>query len=50
LANGWLAFESNAERRRLAPIPAAWHLMPEERLRALWRTAEALPPRRRLVE
>ncbi|MEO5817328.1 MAG: hypothetical protein ABIT20_18820 [Gemmatimonadaceae bacterium] len=50
LAHGWLAFESNDERRRLAPIPAEWHLMPEERLRALWRDAEALPPRRRLLE
>lgn len=23
-ASGWLAFESEAERRRLAPIPSAW--------------------------
>ncbi|HYR08234.1 MAG TPA: hypothetical protein VEQ60_10715 [Longimicrobium sp.] len=23
-ASGWLAFESNGERRRLAPIPRAW--------------------------
>src|SRR5687767_5327555 len=23
-ASGWLAFESEAERRRLAPIPRAW--------------------------
>jgi hypothetical protein len=50
LANGWLAFESNEERRRLAPIPAEWHLMSEERLRALWREAEPLPQRRRLLE
>jgi hypothetical protein len=50
LADGWLAFESNDERRRVAPIPAEWHLMSEERLRALWRNAESLPPRRRLVE
>ena len=51
LANGWLAFESGDARRRLAPIPAEWHLLPEERLRELWRTAEQLPRRRkRLIE
>lgn len=50
LANGWLAFESTDERRRLAPIPAEWHLMSEERLRALWRDAERRPRRRRLLE
>jgi hypothetical protein len=50
LANGWLAFESSDERRRVAPIPAEWHLMTEEQLRALWREAELLPQRRRLLE
>ena len=25
-ANGWLCFESNAEKRRLAPIPEGWEL------------------------
>ena len=51
LATGWLAFEWGDARRRLAPIPADWHLLPEERLRELWRAAEQLPPRRRrLVE
>ena len=50
LAEGWLAFESNDERRRVAPIPDQWHLMEEEALRALWREAELLPRRRRLVE
>lgn len=50
LANGWLAFERSDERRRLAPIPREWHLLPEERLRALWRDAETLPRRRRLLE
>jgi hypothetical protein len=51
LAAGWLAFESSGARRRLAPIPADWHLLSEEQLRALWRDAEVLPQRRRrLVE
>ena len=50
LAHGWLAFQSGKERRRLAPIPPDWHLFTEDRLRELWRAAEQLPPRRRLVE
>jgi hypothetical protein len=51
LAAGWLAFESNNARRRIAPIPLDWHLLTEEELRALWRDAEVLPQRRRrLVE
>ena len=50
LAAGWLAFESSDERRRLAPIPNEWHLMAEDALRALWRAAELLPKRRRLIE
>ena len=25
-AGGWLTFESDHERRRLAPIPADWHI------------------------
>lgn len=51
LAGGWLAFESGVMRRRLAPIPSEWHLLPEDRLRELWRAAEPLPHRkRRLIE
>jgi hypothetical protein len=51
LASGWLAFECGEERRRIAPIPPEWHLLPDEELRALWRRAELLPPRRKgLVE
>jgi hypothetical protein len=51
LAEGWLAFESSDARRRLAPIPADWHLLSEEQLRTLWRAAEELPNRRkRLIE
>lgn len=51
LARGWIAFEWNDERRRVAPIPPRWDAMPEEELRGLWRDAERLPPRRkRLVE
>jgi hypothetical protein len=51
LAQGWIAFECGDERRRVAPIPAGWDALPEPGLRALWRDAEHLPPRRkRLIE
>jgi hypothetical protein len=51
LAQGWIAFECNDERRRVAPIPDGWSELPEGALRDLWRGAEQLPPRRkRLVE
>jgi hypothetical protein len=51
LARGWVAFECDDERRRVAPIPAGWDTLPDEGLRELWRGAERLPPRRKgLVE
>ena len=51
LAAGWIAFECGEERRRAAPIPERWELLPDDALRAIWRDAERLPPRRkRLVE
>jgi hypothetical protein len=51
LAQGWVAFECESDRRRVAPIPAGWHELAEEALVALWRTAECLPARRKgLVE
>ena len=39
LAEGWLAFESSWEKRRLAPIPAGWTELPEETLRQLCQQA-----------
>ncbi|MEP6733701.1 MAG: hypothetical protein ABJE10_23850 [bacterium] len=51
LAQGWLAFEFNDERRRLVPIPPGWERMSETELLGLWRDAEPLPMRRRrLIE
>jgi hypothetical protein len=51
LAHGWIAFECGDERRRVAPILDGWAALPEEELRAVWRGAERLPPRRKgLVE
>src|SRR5438034_5245279 len=35
LAEGWLCFESEAEKRRLAPIPLGWELWDEHSLREL---------------
>lgn len=50
LAQGWVAFECGDERRRFAPIPSGWDRFSEPELRALLERAEALPPRRRLIE
>ena len=51
LESGWLAFESGTLRRRAVPIPTDWHLLPEDGLREIWRSAEQLTQRRRrLVE
>jgi hypothetical protein len=41
LANGWLAFQCDDARRRLAPIPSQWQSMSEDELRALVRRAQA---------
>ena len=51
LARGWLAFESDTMRCRLAPIPDEWHTLPERELRALLQRAEKVgPKRKRLIE
>ena len=34
-SDGWLIFESGADRRRLSPIPADWEKVPADRLSAL---------------
>ena len=39
-AAGWLTFDSGTETRRLAPIPADWHLLADGELAALCRSAE----------
>ena len=36
---GWLTFESGDRKRRLAPIPSGWELMPDDSLRALLASA-----------
>ena len=41
-AAGWLAFESGAERRRLAPIPSTWEEAPDAALCELLAKATAV--------
>jgi hypothetical protein len=50
LRDGWLAFRSAAERRRLAPIPGGWHLLTERGLRMLLASTVTTGQTRRLVE
>ncbi|HEY4307123.1 MAG TPA: hypothetical protein VGM82_21815 [Gemmatimonadaceae bacterium] len=46
--DGWLAFETKGEKRRLAPIPNDWELANDEQLYHLLERAEQIrrPPRR----
>ena len=39
LAAGWLCFESDGEKRRLAPIPTGWEDLPVADLVTLWAAA-----------
>ena len=48
---GWLTFESEEEKRRYAPVPAAWESMPDDQLARLCSAAQSAPKRRgRFVE
>jgi hypothetical protein len=47
--NGWLVFECEVERRRLAPIPDAWEDFSEAELEQLCRLAVVVPVRRTLT-
>lgn len=42
LARGWLAFKSEDEKRRLAPIPANWESYRGRELRELWEKADVI--------
>lgn len=50
LSRGWLAFESDRDKRRLAPIPAGWELLSDGELEALCATAVQAAAKRRLIE
>ncbi|HYD54578.1 MAG TPA: hypothetical protein VEA99_18230 [Gemmatimonadaceae bacterium] len=45
---GWLVFESRAERRRLVPIPQGWEELPEAELERLCYVASPAGRPRRL--
>jgi hypothetical protein len=47
---GWLAFRSPAERRRLAPVPQEWDQLTDTRLLELLALSEAVGEPRRLIE
>ena len=46
LSRGWLAFESDHDKRRFAPIPMAWEELSDGELEALCRQATQAPPKR----
>ena len=50
MANGWLAFESRMERRRLAPVPDGWAEMDQDALRALLARAAAAAETHRILK
>ena len=50
LDGGWLAFESDRERRRLSPIPSGWEQASESELERLCQRAAAAAVPRRLIE
>ena len=45
LSGGWLCFESEKEKRRLAPLPPAWEDAPDDELATLWARAEPVTRR-----
>ncbi len=48
--HGWLAFETQGEKRRLAPIPEAWDQLDEDALREMCDRATPIRPSRRLAD
>lgn len=40
---GWLLFQCEGERRRFAPVPSEWEILPESRLRLLLGLATPAP-------
>ena len=44
-ANGWLCFESEEEKRRLAPIPRGWEFRSIRDMEVLWHQATPVPKR-----
>lgn len=50
LTRGWLAFQSEVERRRRAPIPPDWELLTDDELLDVLDAAEPAGNARRLIE
>lgn len=50
LRQGWLAFESKTERRRLVPTPYAWDQLTEAELVELLEHAVSVGKSKRLIE
>jgi len=46
-ANGWLCFESQIEKRRLAPIPIGWEFNDSGLLQQLCAQAQPVPTKKR---
>ena len=44
--HGWLVFECDIERRRLAPVPAEWEALSDRELAQLCMAADVVPVRR----
>lgn len=45
LRHGWLAFETDGQRRRLAPVPAEWRALTDAQLARLLDTARVVESR-----
>lgn len=41
--DGWLSFETQGEKRRLAPVPPDWSVCSKQKLIAYWREAAVVP-------
>jgi hypothetical protein len=50
LRDGWLTFQNQMERRRVAPAPAGWHTMSDAELLRMLSSARAADRRGRLIE
>lgn len=48
-ASGWLCFESQTEKRRLAPIPEGWEFLEPRTLEQLCHEAAVVPARRMAI-
>ena len=46
LSGGWLCFESEAAKRRLAPPPEGWEEAADAELVSMWETAQPVPHRK----